>query len=69
MRAAGQSGIPTAFIVGKTGQVEWIGHPMTMDEPLAQVVAGDWDRAAAKAEFDKAFPAVPGNASARVNDS
>ena len=54
MRAAGQSGIPTAFIVGKTGQVEWIGHPMTMDEPLAQVVSGKWDRAAAKAEFDKA---------------
>lgn len=46
MRAAGLGGIPTAFIVGKTGEVEWIGHPMSMDEPLAQVVANRWDRAA-----------------------
>ena len=53
MRASGQSGIPTAFIVGKTGHLEWIGHPMSMDEPLAQVVAGTWDRAAAKEDFEK----------------
>ncbi len=44
--ASGQRGIPTAFIVGKTGLIEWIGHPMEMDEPLEQVVAGSWDRAA-----------------------
>lgn len=44
MEAAGQGGIPTAFIVGKDGKIEWIGHPMTMDEPLEQVVAGSWDR-------------------------
>jgi hypothetical protein len=53
MRAAGQSGIPTAFIVGKDGRIEWIGHPMTMDEPLAKIVAGEWDREAAIAEFKK----------------
>jgi len=46
MEAAGQNGIPTAFIVGKKGIVEWIGHPMEMDEPLEQVVADKWDRAA-----------------------
>lgn len=51
MRAAGQNGIPTAFIVGKQGKVEWIGHPMEMDEPLAAVVSGDWDRDAFAAEF------------------
>ncbi len=51
-RAAGQRGIPTAFIVGGEGHVEWIGHPMRMDEPLAAVVAGNWDRAAFKAEFE-----------------
>ena len=45
MRAAGQNGIPTAFIVGKDGHIEWIGHPMAIDEPLVrQVVAGQWDR-------------------------
>ena len=31
MTAAKQQGIPTAFVVGKTGIVEWIGHPMDMD--------------------------------------
>ena len=31
MDAAKQGGIPTAFLVGKTSQIEWIGHPMDMD--------------------------------------
>ena len=44
MVAAAQNGIPTAFIVGKDAKVEWIGHPMSMDEPLAAVVDGSWDR-------------------------
>lgn len=46
MEAAGQSGIPTAFIVGKTGEIEWIGHPMQMDDPLAAIVSGEFDREA-----------------------
>ncbi|MFM7107377.1 MAG: TlpA disulfide reductase family protein [Planctomycetaceae bacterium] len=50
MEAAGQNGIPTAFIVGRKGEIEWIGHPMEMDEPLEKVVAGTWDRAAHAAE-------------------
>ncbi len=50
MEAAGQSGIPTAFIVGVDGKVEWIGHPMVLDDPLSQVVAGDWDREGAIAQ-------------------
>ncbi len=52
MQAAYQRGIPTAFIVGKTGAVEWIGHPMTMDEPLAKIVKGDWDVQAFRSEFE-----------------
>lgn len=44
MEASGQRGIPTAFIVGKDGKIEWIGHPMEMDGPLEQVVAGSWNR-------------------------
>jgi thiol-disulfide isomerase/thioredoxin len=43
MAASGQQGIPTAFIVGKQGAIEWIGHPMEMDEVLDQVVNGKWD--------------------------
>ena len=46
MEAAAQNGIPTSFIVGKTGLVEWIGHPMNLDKPLEQIVADKWDRAA-----------------------
>ncbi len=53
MEAAGQNGIPTSFIVGKSGLIEWIGHPMSMDEPLAEVVSGKWDREAFLEEFRK----------------
>ena len=53
MEAAGQNGIPTAFIV-KEGVVQWIGHPMQVDEPLSKVVDGTWDMQAAKATFDDA---------------
>ena len=44
MEAAGEQGIPTSFIVGKSGIIEWIGHPMELDEPLAKVVDETWDR-------------------------
>ena len=56
MKASGQRGIPTAFIVGKQGDVEWIGHPMNMDDPLDQIVNDTWDREAymvMKAKQDK----------------
>ena len=53
MEAAAQNGIPTSFIVGKTGLVEWIGHPMSLDKPLEQVVADKWDRAAFLVQFKK----------------
>lgn len=53
MEAARQNGIPTCFIVGKTGLVEWIGHPMQMDEPLEKVVGGSWDRDAFAAEMKR----------------
>jgi len=51
MEAAGQNGIPCAFIVGKSGNVEWIGHPAAIDDPLKQVVDGTWDSTAARAAF------------------
>lgn len=54
MQAAGQDGIPTAFIIDRKGRIAWIGHPMEMDEPLERVVAGEWDveSALARAEED-----------------
>ncbi len=43
MTAANQRGIPTAFLVDQKGTVAYIGHPMWLDIPLEQVVAGTWD--------------------------
>lgn len=51
MDAAGQNGIPTCFIVGKDSKIEWVGHPMQMDEPLEQIVGGKWDRAKFAEDF------------------
>lgn len=51
MEAANQQGIPTSFIVGKSGLIEWIGHPMELDEPLEAVVTDSWDREAFKEEM------------------
>ena len=41
--ASGSPGIPTAFLIGKTGKIEWIGHPMAIDEPLELVLADKFD--------------------------
>ncbi|MBT8485241.1 MAG: redoxin domain-containing protein, partial [Phycisphaerae bacterium] len=43
-RAAGRTGIPCAFIIGKDSHVEWIGHPAQMDAPLEAIVFDTWDR-------------------------
>lgn len=40
----GSTGIPHAFVVGKTGEIEWSGHPGALDPLLAKVVEGSWDR-------------------------
>lgn len=56
MKAAGQNGIPTAFVV-KDGTVQWIGHPMALEAPLAKVKAGTFDLEAFKKEFDRAAEA------------
>ena len=51
MDGAGQNGIPTCFIVGKDRKIEWVGHPMEMDEPLQQIVDDKWDRKKFADEF------------------
>ncbi|HEX5052693.1 MAG TPA: TlpA disulfide reductase family protein [Planctomycetota bacterium] len=43
MRAAKQGGIPTAFLIDRTGKVVYIGHPAVLDIPLEAVVEGTWD--------------------------
>ncbi len=54
MKAAGQNGIPSAFIVGGEGKVYWMGHPMEMDEPLEKIASGSWDLKTAIAEHRRA---------------
>lgn len=51
MDASGQSGIPTAFIVGREGRIAWLGHPIEMDKVLEEVVAGTFDLQAAAKEY------------------
>lgn len=62
MKAAGQNGIPCAFIINKEGRIAWIGHPMRMDKPLADVVAGRSIPAAAPAARSAASGAGTGPA-------
>lgn len=52
MKAAGQDGIPTSFII-KNNQIQWIGHPAEMAKPLAEVKAGAFDLRAFKTQFHK----------------
>jgi len=43
MRAFGQGGIPTAFVVDAGGKVVWHGHPMSpIEQVLDQVLAGTY---------------------------
>lgn len=50
MAAAGEHGIPSAFVVGKDNKILWIGHPMDprrdLDKVLGEVIAGKYDAAA-----------------------
>lgn len=54
MAAAGQNGIPTAFVIGKNGRILWIGHPMELDTVLDPILKGKFDAKAAAAKREKA---------------
>ena len=69
MRASEQSGIPTAFIIDKSGKVAWIGHPMDGLDDIVELVVKDQlseealksleeKRAAAQAESEKLVQAM-----------
>jgi len=54
MKAAGQNGIPTAFVINKQGKVAWIGHPMSLKEQLLEDILADrYDLAKAAAEKEQ----------------
>lgn len=53
LKAAGQNGIPCAFVVSK-GKVNWIGHPMGLkQELLDSIIDGTFDVAAYAAAKEK----------------
>jgi thiol-disulfide isomerase/thioredoxin len=44
MAAAGENGIPCAFVVDGAGKIAWIGHPMAdLGPTLDKVLAGTWN--------------------------
>ncbi|WP_026190798.1 TlpA disulfide reductase family protein [Methylobacterium sp. WSM2598] len=47
-QAAYNTDVPTAFIIDRDGRIAWIGDPLESDGPLAAVVEGRWDLAAAR---------------------
>lgn len=42
LEAADENGIPTAFVI-QNARIAWIGHPLELDRPLTEIVAGKWD--------------------------
>jgi thiol-disulfide isomerase/thioredoxin len=50
MAAANQETLPVAFIVNGQGKIAWIGHPLLIEEPLKQVLAGKWNLNTARTE-------------------
>lgn len=54
MKAAGQNGIPTAFVINKSGVIAWIGHPMALkEETIEAVLADTFDIRKAAADFER----------------
>jgi thiol-disulfide isomerase/thioredoxin len=52
MQAAGQNGIPCAFIVNKDNIVNWIGYPMYMEKVLDRLLKGEYSLETAIGEFN-----------------
>jgi thiol-disulfide isomerase/thioredoxin len=54
MEAAGQNGIPSAFLVDTKGVIAWIGHPMNLkEEVIEQVLTEKFDLKKAAVEYEK----------------
>lgn len=53
MKAAGQRGIPTAFVIGRSQHIEWIGHPTNLDKPLGKIARDQWNRKEFKRQYEE----------------
>ena len=43
----------SAFVIGRKGEIEWVGSPDEIEKPLAQIVASKWDRKAVAKSLEK----------------
>ncbi|NTV76272.1 MAG: TlpA family protein disulfide reductase, partial [Holophaga sp.] len=59
MDASQQQGIPATFVV-QGGRIIFIGHPRKLDQVLPAVLAGTYDMAAARQEYEKEYQATYG---------
>lgn len=62
LKAAGQSGIPCAFVINKQGKVAFIGHPMNLKEEMLERLLGEPSSGPAAA------PAAPAAPDPRVDE-
>jgi thiol-disulfide isomerase/thioredoxin len=54
MTAAGQNGIPAAFVVDRKGRIAWLGHPMELDDKIIEDVLADrFDVAGFRVTFEQ----------------
>jgi thiol-disulfide isomerase/thioredoxin len=58
LKAAGQNGIPCAFVVNKAGKIAYIGHPMRLQESLLTSLLAEQSTKAAGPAVEVA-PATP----------
>ncbi len=75
MNAAGQSGIPCSYVIGKDGKIVYIGHPLFLEDVLPKVLDGTWEAASGTAElkaadklWDETYAAIgkPGKSSEEI---
>jgi thiol-disulfide isomerase/thioredoxin len=68
-RAAGQAGVPYAFLVDRDGRLAWHGHPLQMEHALGMLAEDKFD-AAEQAKWDKRLEGqfVAFNAAAKARD-
>jgi len=59
LAGAGIQSVPCAFVVDRDGRIAWIGHPLSVDEPLAAIASGRWDLPARAAEYRSIRDAEP----------
>lgn len=43
LEASGRFGIPVAYIIDQSGNIAWIGHPASLDDPLEMIIAGTFN--------------------------